>query len=61
MGCSTEQADKFIFINQVLTANLSSLLKQHDVHAILVITSGKQMSNSYTSCLNKVDLLFFLT
>ena len=61
MGCSTEQADKFIFINQVVTVKLSSLLKQHGVHAILVITSGKQMSNSYTSCLNRVDFVAILS
>ena len=36
------------------------LLKKHDVQAMFPITSGKQMTNNYAPCLNKINCYSFL-
>ena len=50
-----DRTSKSVCINQVVTIKFYyKLLKKRGVHTIILITSGKQISNEYKLCLDKI-------
>ena len=52
LGCSNERTSK----NEAVTMKFyDQLFYKCDVQAVFLITSGKQMSNSYVPCFNIIN------